>query len=387
MLARRLVCPCLQLLSRTLVLPSFAALASIGCSIGPTFLESTHQGYNSAVKLTRDEQLLQNIVRLRYYDPPEFLAVNVISAQTSVALSVGGRFGTERGDPSNFGTLGVGFSDRPTITFIPERTKEFMRGFLGPIDGETFAFLISSGWEIDRVLRLTLHSLGGLKNGETEFERIVAGMRELQIGNYLAIGYATRKETVSPPVPVEAVDATELVEAAKAGFQFEPFGDNQYVLTKAVRQIVCWFSPESDDAKEIASDLGLNADLSTVEVRSSSNVGAKPGREYLQIQPRSVKDVLAFLARGVEIPEDHAKRGLADADAQEGLPGLFSVTATSYRPDDSALSVKYRNHWYSISESDVASRKTFLFVIELLKLRLASAESGTRPVLTLPVTQ
>jgi hypothetical protein len=41
-----------------------------GCTIGPRALETHRLPYNEAVKKTTEEQLLLNIVRLRYTDTP-----------------------------------------------------------------------------------------------------------------------------------------------------------------------------------------------------------------------------------------------------------------------------------------------------------------------------
>ena len=43
----------------------FAVLSS-GCAFGPRALEQSHGRYNQAVKEVEDEQLLLNMVRLRY---------------------------------------------------------------------------------------------------------------------------------------------------------------------------------------------------------------------------------------------------------------------------------------------------------------------------------
>src|SRR5262245_47617868 len=60
-----------------------AALASAvgGCAFGPTTLERTHGRYNESVRRVEAEQLLANIVRLRYSEVPFVLNVNAIAAQ------------------------------------------------------------------------------------------------------------------------------------------------------------------------------------------------------------------------------------------------------------------------------------------------------------------
>ncbi len=60
-----------------------------GCSIGPTMMRANHLTYNDAMQLTERQELLLNIVRLRYNEGPEFLATSSISTQFILDLSAG----------------------------------------------------------------------------------------------------------------------------------------------------------------------------------------------------------------------------------------------------------------------------------------------------------
>src|SRR2546428_7532267 len=58
-----------------------AVLLIAGCSaFGPKTLARDRLRYNEVVKSTTEEQLLLNIVRLRYSDTPSSLAVSAIAA-------------------------------------------------------------------------------------------------------------------------------------------------------------------------------------------------------------------------------------------------------------------------------------------------------------------
>src|SRR5262245_1059157 len=64
------------------------AVLVTGCSaFGPSLLESSRLPYNEAVKRTSEEQLLLNVVRLRYTDTPSSLAVSSIAAQFEITKS------------------------------------------------------------------------------------------------------------------------------------------------------------------------------------------------------------------------------------------------------------------------------------------------------------
>ena len=61
----------------------------VGCaSIGPQRLVSSHESYNDAVQLTVTREVLKNVVRARYVDPIQFIAVGCINSSFSVTTSV-----------------------------------------------------------------------------------------------------------------------------------------------------------------------------------------------------------------------------------------------------------------------------------------------------------
>ena len=112
----------------------------------------------------------------------------------------------------------------------------------------------------------------------------------------------------------------------------------------------------------------------------------------MAINVRSGYQVLAFLSKGVDVPETHERRGTVPEfraldgrpfDARQLTRGLFRVCVQKHRPVRSDLAVHYRGHWFYISEDDVQSRATLNYVKLVLDIR---SEAGAAPVLTLPVS-
>src|SRR5262245_334076 len=56
-------------------------LTQAGCAFGPKVLERRHGPYNESIQLVYEEQLLRNIVHLRYNEGPHNLDVSAIAAQ------------------------------------------------------------------------------------------------------------------------------------------------------------------------------------------------------------------------------------------------------------------------------------------------------------------
>ena len=119
-------------------------------------------------------------------------------------------------------------------------------------------------------------------------------------------------------------------------------------------------------------------------------IGPEP-REIISVNVRSGYQVLAFLSKGVEVPEAHVRRGSVILfQGPDGRPfdgrrltrGLFHVCVQKHKPLRSDLAVYYRGYWYYIPEDDVQSRATLNYVKLVLDMR---SEVGDSPVLTLPV--
>lgn len=120
-----------------------------GCaSIGPEALQQNRLQYNEIVKTTSEEQLLLNIVRLRYTDTPSSLSVSAIAAQfeRSQNLSIVPFF-TAAGADSNrsyaaaLPQAGVGTADRPTFSLTPLDDQEFTRKLFTPLPLDGIVYL------------------------------------------------------------------------------------------------------------------------------------------------------------------------------------------------------------------------------------------------------
>src|SRR4051812_4724531 len=74
---------------RLLLTLAAGALAHAGCSVGPRALRRDRLHYNEAVKASSEEQLLLNIVRLRYTDTPSSLAITSVADQYELTRSLG----------------------------------------------------------------------------------------------------------------------------------------------------------------------------------------------------------------------------------------------------------------------------------------------------------
>jgi hypothetical protein len=172
------------------------ALMTTGCILGPKSLQHSRLNYNRAVQRTSREELLLNLVRMRYHESEEFLGVSSITGQYTYNANLAAS-GIWPGGDDDKGTLSVGATTKPTIVYAPEQGKEFNQRKLSPVSLETLDLLASKGWAIDRVVRLAVRNLNDVDNATSaggptpsikpefeEFLYVAQLLRQLQLNQH-----------------------------------------------------------------------------------------------------------------------------------------------------------------------------------------------------------
>ena len=375
---------------------SAAALAAVllltlsACNAaGPRAVRTARTAYNQAVVDTWNEQLLLNLVRLRYRDTPFFLEVSSVSTQYSLGASAvaGGRVGD--GDGGADVGLGGGWSESPTITYAPLSGEKFVSQLLAPIPLEVLFLLPQSGWSIERVLRCCVQRLNDLPNAPSaagptptlaprfeEFHHAARLLRELQVEGGLELGVRRPSRRHGGAEGEEADEAAEAEESAIG----------PYVVR----------FPRRDEAPGVVDLRRLlgTAEEAEEEPLLTFTVGALDReRGELAVFPRSLMGVLFYLSQAVEPPVRDVERGLVtvtrDAageafDWQRVTGDLLRVRSTSQRPPNAFVSVPYRGAWFYIADDDLESKSTFGLLAQLFSLQAGDSRS-LAPVLTLPL--
>ena len=148
---------------KTLAWIWLVALCIAGCA-GPAGIRLTRKQYNDTVKHTNEQELLLNLVRLRYNDAPQFIGVNAITAQFAADASAGLSAEVDDRIPRYFGTGDVIIGDRPTISYVPVQGPKFAQSLLQPLSLETLALLWEFNWDAETLFRLAVESFNSLDN-------------------------------------------------------------------------------------------------------------------------------------------------------------------------------------------------------------------------------
>jgi hypothetical protein len=402
------------------------ALTGSGCAFGPKMLERTHSRYNEAIRRVYEEQLLLNLVRLRYSETPYRLTVSSIAAQYELAGAAEARpfFGTPNPAGSTFRTftsvlpdVNVSSANRPTITFIPA-SGESVRRFLTPISADTLVFLSTTSWPVSTIVRLYAERLNGVPNAPSasgpqrefapdfaRFHRIAHLLQVAQDLDLIVVFPEDRDAEVGGPLPAASVTAASAVDAAKNGMEYRPRnGNSSWSLVRKEHKLVLEVNPAAIGhpvIQELESLLNLRPGWRRYDLVVASDVfdplraPSSPSTE-VRLTPRSTAQVYFFLANGVEVPPEHIAAGLVrPAVAPDGTPvdlravtaGLFTVHASgAHKPPSHAYAaVKYRGYWYYIDDRDQPSKLTLGLVINLGRLDFGLQEGASGPFLTLPV--
>jgi hypothetical protein len=398
--------------TRTLTGALCTTLLLTGCIFGPGAIKRSRAQYNQAIQRTQDEQLLLNLVRLRYRDTPLFLEVTSVSTQYTFDGGASTSGTAVEGGPDSVGFgLSAGYSEKPTVTLSPLQGKDFVERVLTPVSIETVLTLTRAGWSVERVLRLCANHLNGLDNASNttgptptdaprhaQFAEAANLLRTLQLAGALEVGQVGGRATLSEPLAAERVSAADLIAAAEKGYRFEAAnGSGLLKLTGDAPRLVMEFhpAPAQEEATARLREL-LNLDASEshvgVSVGATGPRSSEPG-DQLIVGTRSLMGTLYFLSNAVEVPDDHGERGLVTTTLDEaGQPfdwtrvtgDLLRVHSQTWPPVGAAVAVQHRGHWFYIDDTDLNSKSTFALLSQLFALQAGGAESTT-PVLTLPI--
>ena len=131
-----------------LILTFAAALSGCQSAFGPQALERTHPAYNEAIISSINEQMLQNLVRMRYRDVPFFLEISSVTASLSLGANAGLNSNVNLGGGDTLSPgAGIAYSDKPTISYTPLQGEDLLKSILSPLQLEAVLVLTTIGLE------------------------------------------------------------------------------------------------------------------------------------------------------------------------------------------------------------------------------------------------
>jgi hypothetical protein len=400
-------------------------LLAAGCSvIGPRSLKQARLQYNEVVKVTSEEEMLLNIVRLRYVDTPSSLQISNIAAQFELLnnLQLTPFFVASGAEPNRSFTsvvpqASIGGADRPTFSLTPLDESEFARKLFTPLTLDGVIYLAKTTWPISTVFRLYLENLNWVPNAQlasgptprvapeyAQFLEGVAALQTLQDRGQIVFSLQEHRESLGGPLPAASVTPSNVIEASKDGNAYQPDpGGATWSLYRKTRQPVLLFDPEALGTPEVEVFTrtfrlrrGLTKyDLTEEALSPFPSTFPREGVTQIDLETRSLLQGLFFVSHGVEVPPEHASRGLArvtldDAgqpfDWRQVMAGFFAVRSQggSERPAGAHVAIQYKGWWFYVDETDLETKATFTLLMELARLNLTD-KGGIKPIFTLPL--
>lgn len=331
----------------------------ISCkSVGPKTLPADQFNFNTSISEASNEQLLMNLIRLRYNEPPVFLKVSSVINQYTRAGGVDARAGLNNAIPTGANSAVVGanyaWSNTPTITYIPISGREFSTNLLVPLPPATLLSMIQAGWPIDLVLDITTFSINGIRDNisrpsarreaDNQFFELLELWNKLNRAGILG----TRKED-------------------KDFLFFQENFPKEY----------------EEDVAQFKKLLSLEAELN--EYIISYGVIQKSSSE-ITVLSGSIWEIMLNLAWQFGVPEEHIESGrtkVAFRPAYRNEVPPLNIRYSKEKPERKFISVFLHDYWFYIDVDDMRTKRNFSFLQLLLNLA-ENTTNAQAPVVTVP---
>jgi hypothetical protein len=352
----------LRRLLRSMSVVSVLVVSLSGCmTMGPRSIGPDRLDYIQEIGESWKKQMLLNIVKLRYLDPPTFLDVSSIINQYGIENQINADakwYWPTTSIVNNSAGLGgySRYSDKPTITYTPLSGQKFTQNLLTPIPPSAVVRLIQSGWPIDMVFSFAVKTVNGVSNnatgigwqdGEKDFQRLVQALRKVQLGGLtdLRLEKINDKETV---VFVISDNANK-----------EAFREESQTIRKILK-----VKPDVSSYKIVFGSLPQNND-------------------EMALLTRSVLEIMLEMGSVMEIPRKHLEeKWVKEKPSIPDEEALAHIYSGRDKPAQSYVAIRYQDYWFWIENKDIQSKRNFALLMIFMSLTETEQKSGA-PLLTI----
>ena len=357
-------------ISRYLVAACLLGSWLAGCTtVGPNTIRSGRMAYNDAIAETNNQQLLRAVVDNRYSERGNLLAVASVTANVRVRTSTGVQLGF--GDSDDYAgnlvpfSAGAVYEENPTISYVPVEGEKYTAQLFSPVPVPVVARFAGTLTDSAYIFTALISSVNGIRNPDFQFS---AAEPDERFERFVEI-------------------MTKLTRMQRLYWIQDPQRASRFSI------VIDQYAPAySAEVSELLELLGLHPTkhpsaqvvlpvFLALDGRASGGVG---------IITRSVWDLVEILSAAIEVPEDHLHNGIAASYPSSGLVGKeLRIHRSKDRPKHAAVAVNYRDGWFYIDDTDLASKRYFRLMGALWSAAIAKSttKGSAAPVLTVPVSR
>ncbi|MEM9064054.1 MAG: hypothetical protein AAGB51_01030 [Planctomycetota bacterium] len=344
---------------------AITAFLVAGCNtIGPHAIRGGRSAYNDAIISTGNEQVLSLIVRHRYAENAQLLAVSSVTANMRVSARVGSEIGL--GPDSNFAgnlvplSTSVLVEENPTISYSPLDGERFIRELLSPLPLDLALLLIAADYEPIDIFAFLVDSVSTSKTA--------------------AIGEATGSDSIDVALFIGLLRELELHGSVR--WNLEPDRESTLVLR--------WSDEGEPAAKALTAALRMEHPSERILRIRVLDPNTRSTQGDLVVRTRSIGDLVRLAGAAMNVPHEHVESGLArDIPIDPGVEGLITIRGSRTRPNKPYIAVQQHGQWYWIATTDLQTKRFFKLLTTLISVRLSDSVRGDspKPILTIPTAR
>jgi hypothetical protein len=355
--------------ARIIAAAIIVAATSAGCAmVGPNLIANGRSDYNRAVTDTDNQQMLMVAINNRYEERGSLLAVTSITANVNFVTDA--RIEAGIGDSDNYrGNLtpfsgGALYEENPTITYTPVAGAQYIRQLTAPVSIPVMATLAHAVVDPTQIYMTLVSRMNGLYNPD----------------------FPISDSDIDPRFERAIQIITDLTRAHRLEWVEDPAGSGRYVIV--IDDYAAHFSDQVEELRDLLDLPESDAAQDRIVLPTSiASEGREPGG--IGITTRSVYRLVELMAANVEVPAADQSAGVVvdyppTGPAAKGL----RVRYATQKPEGAYVAVDYRDGWFYIDDSDIATKRYFRILGSLWAVAIHESASKTAaPVLTVPVSR
>lgn len=342
-----------------------------GCfGVGPKTVVRDRFHYTESIAESWKNEMLLNLVKLRYADFPVFLDISGVVNQYSLegSVNVGLTSGPAQNQSQFVGGTGK-YADKPTITYTPIIGSRFIKSILNPLPPRALFSLVQAGWPVDFVMRTCVQSVNGVSNRQGS--PIVQRPADAEYYELLNILRYLQK---TGDIAMRLEDTGNSLESLLFIIKKHDDLSMQTILERKAQ------------SKRIRQILDISEDVESFKV----TYGTLPKSDNeIALITRSMLTIMVDMAASIRVPQEHVEEGRVPAMFSDSPPAgktssVPSIESSDGMPSDYYARAKYLGNWFYIDGKDLNSKRVFSFLMLLFSLSETGAGSTSGPLLTIP---